>query len=304
MASQEELTSALAESLEQRGLLQGMRSQLYGEVLATLHGAEAPVPAARPPPEALLINDLVREYLAYTGFVHTLSVFDMESGGSVSAPDSRERPDGPLLPTQILAAELGISRSGGAPAAEVPLLYHLVAAARTARQTRSQLEEGGVSLTSGIARPSVAPLAGSRVPFDSRLTRPGQLDAGFDLLDGRSVTGAQTRPLAASDTLTVAVPLGLARPVQGTDSSGNGSHRAGHAAGREPMPLSSATGGGGRSRSISETTGSGSDSGFPGAGPHVAVGLSASVSAAGLRPSGLFSAAAPSAGSLLMYAGQ
>lgn len=301
MASQEELTAALAESLEQRGLLQAVRSQLYGEVLSTLHGAEAPVPPPRPPPEALLINDLIREYLSYTGFGHTLAAFDIESGGAAAAPDDRDRAGGPLLPARILASELGISRPGGAPAADVPLLYHLVAAARAARQTKAELEGGAGP--SGTGRGATAAhFAGSRVVDDvSRFARTAH---GVGTLH---TTG---------DTVTLARPLGLAQPLESTFASASSAapHARPAAAAREPRepplpPSSSASSSAGRGRSDSNASDSDAAGSLPGRGGHhppMGGSAAASVSAAGLRAGagGLFSAAAPSSGPLLMFAGE
>lgn len=142
MASLEELQAALAENLHARGVTQRVKAHLQHEVLSTLHSDAAPVP--RPPPEALLINDLIREYLAWTGYDHALAVFNLETG---HPPEPSTASAGAVLPpaTASAAAAMGLSRTFVAeevdvvdsPASRaVPLLYSVVATAQATRAAR------------------------------------------------------------------------------------------------------------------------------------------------------------------------
>jgi hypothetical protein len=57
--------AALIENLNARGVIPDIKARLQSEVLSAVQRVDAAVP--RPPPTALLINDLIREYLSYTG---------------------------------------------------------------------------------------------------------------------------------------------------------------------------------------------------------------------------------------------
>lgn len=118
--------------------MQRLRSELFAELLTTIQGAEDESGAAAPapPPEALLINDLIREYLSFTGLRHSLQVFNLET----SQAAERE-----ALPRQVLASELGVREGSNGRA--VPLLYHLVSTARAAR-----LASEGLPIAATVSR--------------------------------------------------------------------------------------------------------------------------------------------------------
>ena len=127
-----DLCDALRANLEDGGVLQQLRAALYAEAMARVGDSSSVLPP-RPPAEALLINDLIREYLSFSGLKHSLAVFDLETGAASSAhsaaPPQRREEGGTLLPRSVLADELG----GDRDARPIPLLYSLVATARAAR---------------------------------------------------------------------------------------------------------------------------------------------------------------------------
>lgn len=73
------------------------------------------------PPENLIINELIKEYLSFNGLEHTLAVFQLEA-----------RVQDGQVPRRVLATELNL---GGAPSA-VPLLYAMLHEARLSRDTQ------------------------------------------------------------------------------------------------------------------------------------------------------------------------
>lgn len=111
-ASNNSMKLAMREALASTGRLDAIKAQLRAVVFHALD-ASTPDSKAKPPqtPEQLLVNELIREYLEFSGFEHTLAVFRAEA----SLPAA-------VLPRSILAAELGYP---GAP--QTPLLYSVVA---------------------------------------------------------------------------------------------------------------------------------------------------------------------------------
>ncbi|KAJ3015343.1 hypothetical protein HKX48_004650 [Thoreauomyces humboldtii] len=112
MSSYDDLKDALRESLETRGTLTDVRAHIRAEVFRALHD-----PDERPPPpprETALMNELVREYLRYMGYRHSLSVFASES----------DLPRTPM-PRAALADELNVSVEQRSYPPVLPLLYGL-----------------------------------------------------------------------------------------------------------------------------------------------------------------------------------
>lgn len=63
----------LRETLEAKGTMSRLRASIRAEVFGALQDENEQVP--KPTKENLLINDLIREYLAFNHYDHTLSVF-------------------------------------------------------------------------------------------------------------------------------------------------------------------------------------------------------------------------------------
>lgn len=104
--------AALREALEGTGKLDTIKAQLRAIVFQALDSS-TPDARTRPPPtpENLVINELIREYLEFNGYEHTLAVMRAEA----ALPEAR-------VPRNIIAREVGC----GACPASVPLLYGIV----------------------------------------------------------------------------------------------------------------------------------------------------------------------------------
>ncbi|RNF00888.1 lisH domain-containing protein C16orf63 [Trypanosoma rangeli] len=125
MTKQESLKEAMREVLETKGVMDHVKAELRAAIFHALQDSamhEDGAPLARPPvpPENLLLNELIREYMAFNKMEHSLSVFCAESGvaKNISAP----------VPRAVLAAQLNMT---GAPAS-VPLLYAMLHEIRAA----------------------------------------------------------------------------------------------------------------------------------------------------------------------------
>merc|ERR1719333_785070 len=112
MATLDELKQALVETLDRRGVLGQVKAKVRAEIFAALDDEHAPRPAL--PRENAVINELIREYLEYNGYHHTLSVLLPESGH----PEERQF-DRPFLAAELQLQEDERSRS-------LPLIYGLV----------------------------------------------------------------------------------------------------------------------------------------------------------------------------------
>ena len=105
-----ELKDALRDALERRGTLGTLRAQIRRDVFNAMEDsgdAEHPTPK-----ENLIINELIREYLAFNNYRHALAVFTPEA--SLPAEPLRR---------SFVASQTQLSESGGA----LPLLYSLLA---------------------------------------------------------------------------------------------------------------------------------------------------------------------------------
>tara|TARA_B110000285_G_C14552710_1_gene349911 strand:- start:172 stop:456 length:285 start_codon:yes stop_codon:yes gene_type:complete len=87
MASLEDLKNVLRETLEQKGVLGKVKSQIRAEIFTALDADNAGKPAI--PQENVLINELIREYLEYNKYYNTVSVLVAESGQPVDPPFDR-----------------------------------------------------------------------------------------------------------------------------------------------------------------------------------------------------------------------
>lgn len=110
----DQLKGAIRETLEAAGQLDSIKAQLRAVVFQALD-ASSPESRVRPPvpPENMVINELIREYLAFNGYEHTASVFTAEIGMASSAA---------MVPRSVLAAQVGLMEASK----EVPLLYAML----------------------------------------------------------------------------------------------------------------------------------------------------------------------------------
>ncbi|CBZ29994.1 conserved hypothetical protein [Leishmania mexicana MHOM/GT/2001/U1103] len=123
MSSQESLKAAMRESLEANGTISHIKAELRAAIFerlsdVTTKGDDRAVENPPVPPENMVINELIKEYLTFNGLEHTLAVFQLEA----RSPDSQ-------VPRRVLASELNMA---GAPSS-VPLLYAMLHEARLSK---------------------------------------------------------------------------------------------------------------------------------------------------------------------------
>jgi lisH domain-containing protein FOPNL len=124
MSSQESLKAAMRESLETNGTISHIKAELRAAVVERLtdvtnSGDSRAVANPPVPPENLIINELIKEYLTFNGLEHTLAVFQLEG----RTPDSQ-------VPRRVLASELNMA----AAPSSVPLLYAILHEARLSKE--------------------------------------------------------------------------------------------------------------------------------------------------------------------------
>lgn len=112
MASLEDLKNALKETLESRGVLNELKAKIRAEIFSALDDQEVSRP--RLSDENLMINELIREYLTFNNYQHTLSVLIAETG----------QPTQPAFDRHYMSKELKIAEDY--KSRSVPLLYGLV----------------------------------------------------------------------------------------------------------------------------------------------------------------------------------
>eukprot|EP00435_Cladocopium_sp_Y103_P026089 s1923_g6.t1 len=111
-ASLEELKEALMETLQTRGVLGQVKAKVRAEIFAALDDETVDRPQV--PRENAIINELIREYLEYNGYFHTLSVLLPETGH----PEERQ------FGRNFLASELRLREDDRSRS--LPLIYGLV----------------------------------------------------------------------------------------------------------------------------------------------------------------------------------
>ena len=117
MSSVNELKEVLKDHLDSKGILDKLRTELRTEIFSALNDEDSN-PHKNLSKENILINDLIKEYLAFNGYLYTKSVFDSESG------NPKER-----LGRDIIATELNVVENKQTQ--QLPLMYSLVFGAKT-----------------------------------------------------------------------------------------------------------------------------------------------------------------------------
>nr|ACO12797.1 LisH domain-containing protein C16orf63 homolog [Lepeophtheirus salmonis] len=112
MASEEELRDSIRQSLDERGVLSDIKSRLRLEILKSLN--EEPEKEVKEESEDnFLINELIKEYCSWNGYLHTSRVLSEESG----------HPSVGLSRSQL---ESSFRMNPGPNSRKVPLLYTLL----------------------------------------------------------------------------------------------------------------------------------------------------------------------------------
>ncbi|EKX45240.1 hypothetical protein GUITHDRAFT_71548 [Guillardia theta CCMP2712] len=120
MSSLEELKDALRDTLAARGTLGDIQARIRAEIFNALEESEEAKPALSH--ENLIINELIREYLEYNHYKHTLSVLVPETGQPIEK-----------INRTFLVQELGMREDSNSR--QLPVLYNILA--------RLKQEKGG-----------------------------------------------------------------------------------------------------------------------------------------------------------------
>ncbi len=132
-----ELRDVLRQTLDNRGVLGEIKARVRAEVFNALDEDEAE-DRPRLSNENMIINELIREYLEYNGYRHTLSVLVPETGQPEDASKH--------LPRSLMVSEFGLREDGTSE--QLPLLYGIVAklqadaSAATARASIARTPKG------------------------------------------------------------------------------------------------------------------------------------------------------------------
>ena len=111
MTSVEELKNALKETLEQKGVLNKIRGIMRQSIFEAIESEDKAQPKISN--ENLIINELIKEYLNYNNYLHSLSVFNAETG------QPKEGLDRAFIANKLNIIETNSSR-------QLPLLYSII----------------------------------------------------------------------------------------------------------------------------------------------------------------------------------
>ena len=111
MTSVEELKNALKETLEQKGVLNQIRAIMRQSIFEAIESDDKPQQILSN--ENLIINELIKEYLSYNNYLHSLSVFQAETG------QRKNKLDRDFIANQLNIIETNSSK-------QLPLLYTIL----------------------------------------------------------------------------------------------------------------------------------------------------------------------------------
>ena len=111
MTSFEDLKNALKETLEQKGVLNKIRGIMRQSIFEAIESEDKVQPKISN--ENLIINELIKEYLNYNNYLHSLSVFNAETG------QPKE-----MLDRNFIANKLNINETSSSR--QLPLLYSII----------------------------------------------------------------------------------------------------------------------------------------------------------------------------------
>ncbi|XP_030745231.1 lisH domain-containing protein FOPNL-like [Sitophilus oryzae] len=114
-ATEGDLLQAIRESLQKDGTLGRFKGEIRAAIMTVLNRNSECHDAPKIPDETKLINDLIREYLSWNGYLYTEQILSAESGQS-SDRTGRD----------VLTTKLGVMDDS--KTAKIPLLYYIVSA--------------------------------------------------------------------------------------------------------------------------------------------------------------------------------
>ncbi|CAH1101319.1 unnamed protein product [Psylliodes chrysocephalus] len=114
-SSENDLLEAIKESLEKDGTLGRVNGEIRAAVMSILNRGFENCDPPQVPEETKLINELIREYLTWNGYLYTEQILSAESG------QKNER-----LSRDVLTTKFGVMDD--AKTAKIPLLYYIVSA--------------------------------------------------------------------------------------------------------------------------------------------------------------------------------
>ncbi|XP_074029301.1 centrosomal protein 20 [Leptinotarsa decemlineata] len=116
-----DLLEAIKDSLQKNGTLGRISGELRAAVMSVLNDNFGKDNPPKVPEETKLINELLREYLTWNGYLYTEQILSAESG------QKSER-----LTRDVLTTKFGVIDD--AKTAKIPLLYYIVAAFQNAEE--------------------------------------------------------------------------------------------------------------------------------------------------------------------------
>ncbi|KYB25976.1 centrosomal protein 20 [Tribolium castaneum] len=113
--TQTDLLEAVKESLHKDGRLEKFKAELRAAVMSVLNKNSTEEEPPKVPDETRFINELIREYLSWNGYLYTEQILAAECGQNM------ER-----LSRDVLTTKLGVMDDSRT--AKIPLLYYIVSA--------------------------------------------------------------------------------------------------------------------------------------------------------------------------------
>ncbi|CAH0564300.1 unnamed protein product [Brassicogethes aeneus] len=123
--SEASLLKAIKFSLENDGRLGKLKGEIRAAVMSILNKNSSNFALPEVPEETRLINELIREYLSWNGYVYAEQILSAESG------QTNER-----LTRDILTTKLSVMDDE--KTVKIPLLYYVVSAFQNINQEESQ----------------------------------------------------------------------------------------------------------------------------------------------------------------------
>lgn len=153
------LRDALRDALERRGILNNLRASIRSSVFSAMEDQEDAQPPM--PGENIVINELIREYLAFNNYNHTLAVFAPEVG----------LPSEPLRRPYI-AQQTSLPERVGSGDPDLPLIYGLLAPPQPQRLSATTEQPRNV-IQSPTAKGAMPPPQVPLVPTSGNVAHNG-----------------------------------------------------------------------------------------------------------------------------------